>query len=933
MSAPPQSLSDLAGRLTPDGVVSSAAAIDAGRTDAAEAAIVDHHGWVVAGLLTTPMQFQAGLVAREAGFFAFDRLERAFLPPAASWIHHDLGEHEFKITRVGDRVLSPKMWPFRQDAPVADFQLSSAPKWWSHGLVHALLGGGWWPGLDEWQLFHMARLSEALASWHWYWLSELGRKYCPRHDVTSGDGTPDCTVCHGFELDASRLNIRLERIRGGDGLTLAANSIEVLKYEAYCYQHGLETGQLVVPQGRYLAVGEAAEYARVHMRRLASDPTRRWREHCLVPDLDYATSPTAYEARAAGVAAAILRPTEPTRDVSAMRARRVLQDVGDRLCHAAALTDTPSAFQDGLTALADALATLTAGVSTADVDPLLGEALERAAADLQTHDGDLAQQVLQIGYRPTTSRDHEPEAMRSARRAGLLARATTARSPLRTFLPHVEPVLDEIIAHSRSANLLHDAAAGAEAAAVRDEGLLVLSGVLGWFGYAATQWGPDDAGRFMDSKWYYRLGARTLPPESEWGHWRLRPNPELDAITAGFDLAWTEDLLQGRLEPARVRRPRPAMRLAFVLVGQGRNHPLVLPFNDRRKGLLNRLQDTPTLRQLVDDMGFTPDDLTEAIDEELVICLHATDAARLYALNPLQHMASPGGDPQQIVGGELGGPWQKLEQAEYYAAYCERSSLYSDLASELVAAADVRPGHKVADVGCGTGVSAATALAAAGADGSLHGVDPALRMVIASRQAVVDERARFDQGTARLLPHLEVAFDRVICNSALWLDQDLTEALAAIHRCLAPEGRFAFSIPAEFLGHNEHWTETDAGKATARAIEEVRAELGLEQAAAAQEGQAAAAQPHPELLGSIDRVTTALEAAGFAAVTATLYRRPWTVGDYIDWLSQPVVLHAAVDSDDEARQTAFVEALKRRVDLAAPFESRWYLVTADVSGP
>src|SRR5690606_11674738 len=125
-----------------------------------------HHGFRVDGLTRTPFELQAALVARERGFFAFDRLERRFLPPAAAWVHHDLRPEDFAIRAEPDRLLTTKMWPFTQDAPVADFEVTAAPRWWSHGLVHALIGFAWWPDMREWAVMHMARLGEAVASLH-----------------------------------------------------------------------------------------------------------------------------------------------------------------------------------------------------------------------------------------------------------------------------------------------------------------------------------------------------------------------------------------------------------------------------------------------------------------------------------------------------------------------------------------------------------------------------------------------------------------------------------------------------------------------------------------------------------------------------------------------------------------------------------------------
>ncbi|MDP6943301.1 MAG: hypothetical protein QF464_04055, partial [Myxococcota bacterium] len=173
-------------------LLDAARAIEQARTSETDAMLADHAGLTLPGLTTTTLMAHAAQVARTSGCFSFDRLERAVLPPAPGWVGPGLSPAHYATELVGNRLTAPACWPFRQDAPLGDFGVTDGPKWWTHGQVHALVGGAYWPEMSEWEVAHMARLSEAVASWHWYWLSELDRRYCDDHSVTTADQTPDC---------------------------------------------------------------------------------------------------------------------------------------------------------------------------------------------------------------------------------------------------------------------------------------------------------------------------------------------------------------------------------------------------------------------------------------------------------------------------------------------------------------------------------------------------------------------------------------------------------------------------------------------------------------------------------------------------------------------------------------------------------------------
>jgi len=860
------------------------------------------------------MTAHAAHVARAHGHFSFDRLERAVLPPASSWIPPGLSTADYATKLVGNRLHAPACWPFRQDCPVGDFAVTDAPKWWSHGQVHALVGGAYWPGMSEWEVAHMARLSEAVASWHWYWLSELDQRYCDRHDVASADQTPDCDACRALADAAGEPRVRRERLQSPEARAMAGNSLAFLRYEAHCFTHGLEHGELVVPEGPYLSMGEACDYARMHRQRLVSTSHVRWLEACLTPDVDYATSLDAFAARAASVASALVSPLTVPPSIKGRRAQRVLQDLGARLCHAADLDGHPdTGFEHGLRAIADGLKALKAAEEDEEaVEAALGAALREAAGDLASAP-DLAALTLAVGYRPTASGGVEPEGMRSARLRALHRRARAVRAPVAPLLERSRALGEALIQAPRSADLTRDTAQAAQSLAARGTNEALVAAFTGWLSLAAERWGPEHAAPFVQRQWTYRLALRAMPPGEAWDAVRIRPNPYLTSLPAPFDLTWLDALWGDQLPPDVPPVPRPAQGAGYALMGQGRVHPIVLACTPARQALLNRLQHTPTIRDLV-DAGVPPDDLAAALREELVVALQQREPATLQvAAADGQQATRPPVDATR----EDPGPWEDPPQAAYYDAYCQRSTLYSDLANALIDAAAISDGDAIVDLGCGTGVSARVALDTLGPGGSLLAIDPSPTMLARAREAIDDPRIRFETGTARRLVQVGGPFDGVLCNSAIWLDPNILVPCKAAHLVLRPGGRFAFSIPAEFLGHAEHWT-TPAGQTLANAI---RGAHG------GHPGAAITPTPHPDYLGSVERLDIILRELGFSEVDMTLYRRPWSVRDYLDWLQQPVAL-ASVCPGSPAHQADFMARVREGVDLEATTESRWYLVVA-----
>ena len=117
------------------------------------------------------------------------------------------------------------------------------------------------------------------------------------------------------------------------------------------------------------------------------------------------------------------------------------------------------------------------------------------------------------------------------------------------------------------------------------------------------------------------------------------------------------------------------------------------------------------------------------------------------------------------------------------------------VAGSLLRAADLQPGERVLDVGCGTGLIARRAAEAVGDDGSVTGVDLSPEMIEFASSLPRAEGASTDwrQGDATALPFADGEFDVVLCQLALMFVEDRPAAISEMHRVLVPGGRVVIS--------------------------------------------------------------------------------------------------------------------------------------------
>ena len=118
------------------------------------------------------------------------------------------------------------------------------------------------------------------------------------------------------------------------------------------------------------------------------------------------------------------------------------------------------------------------------------------------------------------------------------------------------------------------------------------------------------------------------------------------------------------------------------------------------------------------------------------------------------------------------------------------------LAIDLINLADLQPGEKVLDVGCGTGIVARLAAQKTGPGGSVTGLDINPGMLAVAR-SVETNGANIDwyESGAENIPLPDAAFDVVLCQLSLQFMENKSAALQEMNRVLKPGGRIILNVP------------------------------------------------------------------------------------------------------------------------------------------
>jgi SAM-dependent methyltransferase len=126
-------------------------------------------------------------------------------------------------------------------------------------------------------------------------------------------------------------------------------------------------------------------------------------------------------------------------------------------------------------------------------------------------------------------------------------------------------------------------------------------------------------------------------------------------------------------------------------------------------------------------------------------------------------------------------------------------AIATPVSKDLIRAADLRPGERVLDVACGTGLIARLAAEQVGPNGAVTGIDLAADMIDVAKSVPPLAGAAIDWhiGDAASLPLPEKCVDVVLCQMGLMFMEDRATAIGEMRRVLAPSGRIAVNTPGK----------------------------------------------------------------------------------------------------------------------------------------
>lgn len=241
----------------------------------------------------------------------------------------------------------------------------------------------------------------------------------------------------------------------------------------------------------------------------------------------------------------------------------------------------------------------------------------------------------------------------------------------------------------------------------------------------------------------------------------------------------------------------------------------------------------------------------------------------------------------------------EIAGAEAYQALMV-PALFAEWAPRVANAARIRPGQRVLDVACGTGVLALELAERVGSPALVTGVDAGSGMLEVA--AHLAPRICWRRGMAEVLPFADDSFDAVVSQFGLMFFGDPHRALEEIRRVLAPGGSWAVAV-WDSLAH------TPAYAAEHAVLEEMAG------------AEAAAALAAPFVLGDPQQLRRLFTDAGFTELEVTTVRgsghfpsvRVMVEADLRGWL--PLM---GVELEEDLIQAIVGEAERRLQPFVAP---------------
>ncbi|HUL65292.1 MAG TPA: methyltransferase domain-containing protein [Burkholderiaceae bacterium] len=119
-------------------------------------------------------------------------------------------------------------------------------------------------------------------------------------------------------------------------------------------------------------------------------------------------------------------------------------------------------------------------------------------------------------------------------------------------------------------------------------------------------------------------------------------------------------------------------------------------------------------------------------------------------------------------------------------------AVFGPWATIVAEAAEIRPGERVLDVACGTGILARMALERTGPRGAVAGLDVSRAMLAIARDLAPD--IAWQRDSAEAMPFPDQSFDAVVSQFGLMFFPDRVRALREMLRVLVPRGRLIVAV-------------------------------------------------------------------------------------------------------------------------------------------